>query len=127
VKTQRGLEQKVRTHRILTIDRLIQEGTYPNTQKLAEKFEVTTSTIQRDIEYLRNMYGAPIEYDPIRRGFYYSEPNFFILTVLNNRFEVSKSEFVFANGIYKTEFEIINGETDKWKVYLKSDLKIATY
>jgi predicted DNA-binding transcriptional regulator YafY len=74
-------EQKVRTNRLLTIDRLIREGKYPNTDRLAELVEVTTRTIQRDIEYMRDMYGAPIEYSPARHGFYYSEPNFFIKSV----------------------------------------------
>ena len=76
-----NLEQKVRTNRILSIDRLIREGKYPNTEKLAESLEVTARTIQRDIEYMRDMYGAPIEYSPARHGFYYSEPNFFIKSV----------------------------------------------
>jgi predicted DNA-binding transcriptional regulator YafY len=57
------------------IDTLIREGKYPNTGKLASKLEVTTRTIQRD------MFGAPIEYDPASRGFYYTEPNFFIKRV----------------------------------------------
>jgi predicted DNA-binding transcriptional regulator YafY len=81
VKTQLDLEQKVRTNRLLRIDNLIREGNYPNTGKLSSKLEVTTRTIQRDIEYMRDMFGAPIEYDPTNRGFYYTEPNFFIKSV----------------------------------------------
>ena len=76
-----NLEHKVRTNRLLMIDRLIREGTYPNTETLAAKVEVTARTIQRDIEYMRDMYGAPIEYNPARRGFYYSEPNFYLKSV----------------------------------------------
>jgi predicted DNA-binding transcriptional regulator YafY len=30
---------------------------------------------------MRDMFGAPIEYDPANRGFYYTEPNFFIKSV----------------------------------------------
>jgi predicted DNA-binding transcriptional regulator YafY len=81
VKTKVDLEQKVRTNRILMIDSFIREGKYPNTGKLASKLEVTTRTIQRDIEYMRDMFGAPIDYDQTNRGFYYSEPNFFIKSV----------------------------------------------
>ncbi|MDR2477982.1 MAG: YafY family transcriptional regulator [Treponema sp.] len=76
-----NLEHKVRTNRLLTIDRIIREGKYPNTDRLAELVEVTPRTIQRDLEYMRDMYGAPIEYSPARHGFYYSEPNFFIKSV----------------------------------------------
>jgi predicted DNA-binding transcriptional regulator YafY len=73
-----NLEQKVKTNRLLLIDKAIRSGKYPNATKLAELAEVNPRTIQRDIEYMRDMYGAPLEYDPSRRGYYYSEENFFI-------------------------------------------------
>jgi predicted DNA-binding transcriptional regulator YafY len=76
-----NLEQKIRTNRILTIDNAIRSGKYPNSNKLASITEVNARTIQRDIEYMRDMYGAPIEYDPAHRGYYYTEPNFFIKSV----------------------------------------------
>jgi predicted DNA-binding transcriptional regulator YafY len=75
------LEQKVMANRILAVDELIREGRYPNANTIARKLEVTQRTIQRDIEYMRDMYMAPIEYDPIKHGYYYSEPNFFIKSV----------------------------------------------
>jgi predicted DNA-binding transcriptional regulator YafY len=77
-----GAEEKVRTNRILMIDEAIRSGSYPNIAKLARKAEVTRRTIERDIEYLRDMYHAPIEYDRDREGYYYSEPNFFIKSVM---------------------------------------------
>jgi predicted DNA-binding transcriptional regulator YafY len=58
------------------IDSLIGEGKYPNTGKLTSELEVTTRTIQRDIEYMRDMFGLSIEYNQTSRGFYCSEPNF---------------------------------------------------
>jgi predicted DNA-binding transcriptional regulator YafY len=63
------------------VDSLIREGKYPNATAIAQRLEVTARTVQRDIEYMRDMYGAPIEYDPARRGYYYTEPNFFIKSV----------------------------------------------
>ena len=77
-----GAEEKVRTNRILMVDEAIRSGSYPNAAKLARKAEVTRRTIERDIEYLRDMYHAPIEYDRDREGYYYSEPNFFIKSVI---------------------------------------------
>ena len=74
-------EEKVRNNRILMIDAEIRSGLFPSVQKLMKKAEVTSRTIERDIEYLRNMYKAPIEYDYVRKGYYYSEPNFFIKSV----------------------------------------------
>jgi predicted DNA-binding transcriptional regulator YafY len=76
-----NLEQKVRTNRILAVDSLIRAGKYPNATTIAKRLEVTARTAQRDIEYMRDMYGAPIEYDSERRGYYYSEANFYIKSV----------------------------------------------
>jgi predicted DNA-binding transcriptional regulator YafY len=44
----------------------------PNCSGMAEVFEVSTKTIQRDIEYMRDQLGLPIEYDAQARGFYYT-------------------------------------------------------
>lgn len=73
-----NLEQKVRTNRLLLIDKVIRAGKFPNANKLAAVAEVNPRTIQRDIEYMRDMYGAPLEYDPVHRGYYYTEENFFM-------------------------------------------------
>jgi predicted DNA-binding transcriptional regulator YafY len=78
----RAHEEKVRINRILKIDEAIRSGSYPSITSLARKVEVTTRTIERDIEYLRDIYQAPIEYDRQRRGYYYAEPNFFIKSVV---------------------------------------------
>lgn len=58
---------------MLQIHNLINSGTYLNTSQLADKLEVHPSTIERDLRELRN-YGAPIEHDRKRRGYYYAEP-----------------------------------------------------
>lgn len=47
---------------------------FPNCRKLAEKLEVSTKTIQRDIDFMRDQLGLPIEYDQLQFGFYYTEP-----------------------------------------------------
>jgi hypothetical protein len=78
----KGHEEKVRINRILMIDDAIRSGSYPSIAKLARKAEVTTRTIERDIEYLRDLYQAPIEYNRQRRGYYYTEPNFFIKIIV---------------------------------------------
>jgi predicted DNA-binding transcriptional regulator YafY len=62
--------------RIYFIDRKIASGNYPSTRQLAEEYEVGTATISRDIEFLRDRMGAPIEYDSRRRGYYYSEKDY---------------------------------------------------
>jgi predicted DNA-binding transcriptional regulator YafY len=75
-------EEKVRTNRLLLIDDLIRSGVYPNASTLSKKAEVTPRTILRDIDYLRLFYNAPIAYDAFHRGYYYTEKNFFVKSVL---------------------------------------------
>jgi len=62
--------------RIYYIDRQIAEGKYPNAQQLAQGYETSPSTIHRDIDYMRYSLNAPIEYDALHRGFYYTEKTF---------------------------------------------------
>jgi len=80
MKKQR--EDKVRNLRILEIDQVIRDGKYPNATKLCSMFEVSRSTIMRDLDFLRDRYSAPLEYDQERNGYYYSDPTFFIKSVM---------------------------------------------
>jgi proteasome accessory factor B len=59
--------------RQVDIDRRIRAGEFPSAPRLAEDWEVDERTIKRDIEFLRDRISAPIEYDRVRRGYYYSE------------------------------------------------------
>jgi len=61
--------------RLVGIHKKIKSGTYPNTRQLAEEFNEGKgiATISRDIEFLRDRFGAPIEYDSTHRGYYYTE------------------------------------------------------
>jgi predicted DNA-binding transcriptional regulator YafY len=63
--------------RLYFIDREIASGKYPKTAYLAKKWEgVSVSTISRDIDFMRDSLNAPIEYDALHRGYYYSKPNY---------------------------------------------------
>ena len=55
-------------------------NSYPNAQRLAERFNISHRQAQRDMDYLRNKLGAPVEYDNSRKGFYYTKP--YVLPVL---------------------------------------------
>ena len=75
-------EQKVKSWRLIRIDEELRAGKIVTAASLAKKIEgVSTRTIQRDIAYMRDSYNAPIEYDPQRKTYYYSEPNFFMKTI----------------------------------------------
>ncbi|HEY8464458.1 MAG TPA: HTH domain-containing protein, partial [Bacillota bacterium] len=59
--------------RIWTIYALIKNKQYPDCRKLAAKLEVSPRTIERDIELLRDRMQAPLEYDRLRRGYYFTK------------------------------------------------------
>ncbi|MDZ7336270.1 MAG: WYL domain-containing protein [candidate division KSB1 bacterium] len=64
-------------HRLMIIDQRIRENKYPNCTSLAREIEVSPKTIARDIQYMRDMIQAPIEFDARRNGYYYAKPNYF--------------------------------------------------
>jgi predicted DNA-binding transcriptional regulator YafY len=67
--------------RLYFIDKEIASGKFPNTGYLAKKWEgISISTISRDIEFMRDSLNAPIEYDALHRGYYYTEPLYRIPT-----------------------------------------------
>lgn len=52
----------------------LKAGRFPNCRKLADELEVSSKTVQRDIDFMRYRLGLPIEYDQLHFGFYYTEP-----------------------------------------------------
>jgi len=52
----------------------LNSGRFPNCRKLADELEVSSKTIQRDIDFMRDRLGLPIEYDQLQFGFFYTEP-----------------------------------------------------
>ena len=74
-------ESNIPVHRIHLIDEEIRRGTYPNKKILAKKLEVSERTIFRDLEFLRNFYNAPMEFDAARNGLYYTDPDFYVKSV----------------------------------------------
>jgi predicted DNA-binding transcriptional regulator YafY len=62
--------------RIYRIDAEIAAGKFPNSAYLAKICEASVSTISRDVEFMRDQLLAPIEYDALNRGYYYTEKTF---------------------------------------------------
>ncbi len=60
--------------RMLRLHERMKAGAFPNCRTLAGEFEVSTKTIQRDIEFMRDRLRLPIEYHALRFGFYYTQP-----------------------------------------------------
>ena len=66
--------------RIQWLHKKMTANSYPNAQRLAERFGISHRQAQRDLDYLRRELGAPVEYDKCRKGFYYTHS--FVLPLL---------------------------------------------
>jgi predicted DNA-binding transcriptional regulator YafY len=60
--------------RMMRLHSLLQSRRFPNCRKVADELEVSTKTVQRDIDFMRYSMRLPIEYDQMHFGFYYTEP-----------------------------------------------------
>lgn len=59
--------------RMLHIHEALSAGRFPTRGSLAKQFETSVSTIQRDLDYMRDQMGLPIGFDPVRNGYHYTE------------------------------------------------------
>jgi predicted DNA-binding transcriptional regulator YafY len=97
-------------HNQLTNDR------YPNAKRLADQFEISHRQAQRDIEFMRDSLGAPIEYLFGRKGYCYREP--FVLPT----YFVDKNDRIildelsdYYEGLFEMGFERYQGFSDLLK------------
>lgn len=61
-------------HRLQAILKAVQAGGFPNSSDFSDQLEVSRRTILRDIEFLRTEWGAPIQYDESRKGYFLPDP-----------------------------------------------------
>ena len=59
--------------RMIRIHQALQEGKYPNASALARELEVSTKSIYRDLDFMRDRLELPIAYDGVRVGFFYTQ------------------------------------------------------
>lgn len=95
--------------RIQWLHKKLTMKSYPNAQRLAERFGICHRQAQRDFEYLRRELGAPVAYDNSRKGFYYESS--YVLPVLltsdNDDLYVSEAFKVQSNQELAAEESII--------------------
>ena len=91
---KKSRESHVKSLRLLQLEKAIQSIPYPSVDRLVQELEVSRRTILRDIDELKLYYNAPIEYDRLRKGYYYTDETFFVKNVL-----VSEGELVAMAGI----------------------------
>jgi predicted DNA-binding transcriptional regulator YafY len=59
--------------RMLRIHQAIQSGSFPNATRLAEELEVSSKSIHRDLEFMRDRLELPLGFDRRRLGYYYTQ------------------------------------------------------
>src|SRR5438477_12701209 len=58
---------------MLRIHQAIQARKFPNASTLAKELEVSTKSVHRDIEFMRDRLNLPLEYEDARFGYYYTQ------------------------------------------------------
>ena len=75
-------EDKAWQLRLLQIVNMVKQGDYPNTTDFRKKFEVSRSTVMRDIDFLKDRYMVPLEYSKEQNGYFFSDANYTIPSFL---------------------------------------------
>lgn len=75
--------------RFIWFDKKTRSLEYPNATTLAERFEISQKTAQRDIEFMRDRLSAPLAYDPSRKGYSYENNSFTLPSVFLSTDEIS--------------------------------------
>ena len=57
---------------MLRIHQAIQSGDFPNATTLARELEVSTKSVQRDLEFMRDRLNLPVEYVAAKNGYHYT-------------------------------------------------------
>lgn len=79
---------KVKTERLINVAKRIREMNYPSSSQIAKLEGCNAVTIRRDVEFLKDRYNAPIEYDSHKKGYYYTDKTFSIGDVLLSESEL---------------------------------------
>jgi predicted DNA-binding transcriptional regulator YafY len=75
--------------RFIWFDSQVRRKKYPNTTSLAEQFEISTKTAQRDVDFMRDRLKCPMEYDSSQKGYYYPDDTYSLPMVYLSSEELS--------------------------------------
>ncbi len=59
----------------------INENRYPNASDIAKFHEISHSQAFRDIEFIRDRLNAPIQYDPVKKGYFLTDESYMLPSV----------------------------------------------
>lgn len=100
----------------------LQSNRYPNCTRVAEYFEVSSKSIQRDVDYMRDLLHAPIGYNQKKRGYYYEKPGWdFLPSTLLERGEAAAliaTKKVLAQCQGSPFYDEVGRALDKMRQYL---------
>jgi len=108
--------------RMQYIDQQLRDNHYPNCSGVARHFEVSSKSIQRDVDYMRDLLHAPIGYNQKKRGYYYEKPGWSFLP--STTLELKEAEALMATkkvlAQYKGSpyYEEVSRALDKVRQYL---------
>jgi len=122
-----GNDDKLKLLRLYDIDAQIRNKKFPNSTTLSILLNRSPRTIKRDIEYLKDSMSAPIEYDYVRKGYYYSEDNYYLPSI-----KMTESDFFSLELISKLFdqykgtplYESLEDVLEKLSQYLPSSISI---
>jgi predicted DNA-binding transcriptional regulator YafY len=72
-KPEKTLHSRPPLERMLRIHQALQGGRYPNAVTLAASLEVSTKSIHRDLEFMRDRLELPLAYEAARKGYHYTQ------------------------------------------------------
>ena len=75
--------------RFVWFDDRVRAKKFPNATSLAEQFEISTKTAQRDIDFMRDRLLCPLHYDMSQKGYYYDDETFSLPMVYLSSGELS--------------------------------------
>jgi predicted DNA-binding transcriptional regulator YafY len=73
VKPEKLLHSRPPLERMLRIHQALQSSRHPNATSLAADLEVSTKSIHRDLEFMRDRLELPLAYDHARKGYHYTQ------------------------------------------------------
>jgi len=75
--------------RFVWFDNQVRAKKCPNATTLANQFEISTKTAQRDIDFMRDRLRCPLDYDSSQKGYYYDDETFSLPMVYLSSEELS--------------------------------------
>lgn len=83
--------------RVVEVHRLLKAGDRVNAGTIARRYEISSRSAQRVIEFMKDRFGAPVAYDPRRQTYYYADATFELPTTLFTRGEIIAIVFAYQS------------------------------